>query len=297
MEDELRTFLKAVNTVVRRYTAIFENAPVSILVVRADGTVEDANPAAVAKIGTNPIGKSVFELFDESVAQERMGRITRAIEGGESIAVRESRDHIHFHTVYCPLREGDEVKCLVVAVDISSEVWTQRLCETIKDVGRVILRAPSVGEIVKGVGETLLAVDDFRCVEVCIRGVRHSAGEPDNSGDVVRLPLVVGGREIGYIEIHAARVLSEKERKLLDALAQDVSFAVRLVEIQGQLNKNLEKIVRLIDGIRNPLTAIVLTGELKLSPEWDAVVKEQVGKIVGVLELLDDAWEETEKIR
>ena len=56
------------------------------------------------------------------------------------------------------------------------------------------------------------------------------------------------------------------------------------------------EIAHLVDGIRNPLSAILLNAELYADKVLYEKIREQVLRVIDLLRRLDNSWTESEKI-
>lgn len=68
----------------------------------------------------------------------------------------------------------------------------------------------------------------------------------------------------------------------------------KIQEIEETLARNVSEIACIVDGIRNPLTAILLTGQVERNIYEK--VKAQVERITNLLDTLDYRWGESENL-
>jgi|Deesub1362B_J571_1020462.scaffolds.fasta_scaffold00101_8 signal transduction histidine kinase len=289
-------------TILKTHSDILQKAPVAILLVDRSGKVLSANHAAKRSIGTDPTGKRLHELFDEEVANRRMLNVTRAIERGEMVVDEDARDFRHFLTYYRPIPPLDV--CVVMAREITGEVRVRNLLRIAQNIRETLLHSRDLDALAERVGRTLLNVEGAAHVRVELLrrrpppgGERVATWEAGTPGEYsYTFPLSVASEEVGKVVLSLARELSHEERGILSATLDDVAYNVKLAEMREILAHNIVEIARIIDGIRNPLAAILLNAELYGESELREKVKEQVQRITTLLRSLDEKWIESEKI-
>jgi len=130
---------------------VFENNPDLILVIRTDGTIVEANPSALEKLGSaseSINGKHVYDLFhNTSSSQQFLGALT---EGSENISFEQNCSGTDYMVNISALKNNHEEEDahLMVARDISEQKNHQT--ETIK-----ASKLASMGELSVGVANEI----------------------------------------------------------------------------------------------------------------------------------------------
>ncbi|MET1123772.1 MAG: PAS domain S-box protein [Archaeoglobaceae archaeon] len=116
-----------------KYRKIVESSPNHVAVVDLDGRFVEANPAMARSVGTNPVGKTLAELFDRDTAEDMLRKVREAIEKGSIVEAKEERDERVFITSYIPLEFGGVRRCSMIARDVTKiEEERKRLEELTK---------------------------------------------------------------------------------------------------------------------------------------------------------------------
>ncbi|AGK60763.1 PAS domain S-box [Archaeoglobus sulfaticallidus PM70-1] len=118
-------------------------------------------------------------------------------------------------------------------------------------------------------------------------------------------PMKVDDTTKGFITIHSKILPNGEEIELLSTLANDLAFAIKAFELEEakkrafrQIEDNIEKFAILVDQIRNPLSVISGTAEMKVkNKEIAELILKQVEAINDLVKRLDDGWLESEKVR
>jgi len=119
------------------------------------------------------------------------------------------------------------------------------------------------------------------------------------------LPMKVDGETLGFMIIHSALKFNEEEIRLLQTLSNDLAFAYKAIELEQakskaykQIEKNIEEFAILVDQIRNPLSIISGTAEMRVEDEEARkVILEGVRRIEELVKKLDKGWLESENVR
>lgn len=101
---------------------------------------------------------------------------------------------------------------------------------------------------------------------------------------------------VGKVTIRSRRIFSDEELQILQTLFDDVVYVMKLNELSIILARNIVEIAHLVDGIRNPLSAILLNAELYADKVLYEKIREQVLRVIDLLRRLDNSWTESEKI-
>lgn len=284
----LLTLLKTQNIVLR-------HAPVSILFINHDGKILLANQSAKQSLGFDPVNKSIQDIFEEKVARRRLKNILKALNTGEVVVDRDERDLRHFITQYHPITPLRI--CAAVATEITREVRIQNALRILEVIKGTVINVSNLKDIAKKVGLPLLKIEGVSHVRVeLLNGgspVVWEKGEPAQYK--VSIPLVVLGEKAGGVTLSLKREMLEEEKSILQAGLDDVMYYIRIREFEKALARNVSEIARIVDGIRNPLTAIILTVEISNSNVYEKV-KAQVERITKLLDSLDERWGESERI-
>ncbi|HET7095073.1 MAG TPA: PAS domain S-box protein, partial [Thermomicrobiales bacterium] len=136
------------------YDALWEQASDIVLLVRPDGVIVDANPAAVAAYGFDRdqlIGRDIAAVRDPATLAALPGQLAAAANGG-----------IRFETCHCradgaifpvevnatPLVRAGEPLLLSIIRDISLRKQAERRSEELQAITAALLAAPTPQEIV-----------------------------------------------------------------------------------------------------------------------------------------------------
>lgn len=290
-DQVLRTLL----TLLKTQNDVLQKVPASIFLVDRDGKFLLANQSAKQRLGFDPTGKNIHDIFEEEVARRRMGNIVKALDKGELVVDKDERDFRHFLTHYHPLPQLN--LCVVVATEITDGTRVQNALRVVEEIRGVISPIRNLKSVAEKVGTPLLKIEGATHARVeLLNGdtpVVWEKGEPAQYK--ATLPLTVLGEKAGEVTISLERELLDEEKAILQAGLDDVMYCVRICAMEEALARNISEIARLIDGIRNPLTAILLTVGMNNGELYEKV-KTQVERITKLLESLDERWGESEKI-
>ncbi|MDI9643027.1 MAG: PAS domain-containing protein [Archaeoglobales archaeon] len=221
---------------------------------------------------------------------------------------------IHIAVDVSPLREAEkELRSLFSEISRLNE-----LLRIIYRVNRQMVKkhdfeevlSDLVGELSK-LGECCLTSNKERyCVRQAIESNEIFRGCSEEcefyaehkDKQVIAYPLKTNS-DMGVLLFISER-LRESEFELIKTLLEDIEFVkeklklekekIRLLE---QLQKNIDEIAYLVDGIRNPLAVIFAYTELFADENFRQRIYEQISKIDEIISKLDVAWIESEKIR
>jgi PAS domain S-box-containing protein len=269
-----------------------------IAVLDKDGVFVEANPAMVESIGTNPVGKSLFDVFPRDVADRRMKLIRRVIESGKPVVDQHGRNFRHFLSHCHPIKVKGRDMCLVMAIEVTDLVRIRQLLSVLNRTCSHTLRERNVKKLLESVCDELYTVDWLRGVKIRVNfdsGDEISAKRGDFlSKKLYKLELRLADKPKGEIELYSDRELNAEEIDLLTAMANDLAFSIRLIEVTKQIERNISYFAFLVDGIRNPLAVIQLLAEVKVqNGDLRNSILKQVGRIVDVVSQLDKGWMES----
>lgn len=268
-----------------RYRKIFENSPTLIGIVDERGVFVEANPAMVRSVGTNPIGKSHFELFSKEVAERRSQNLLKAIEKNTVIDFEDEREGRYFINYYIPIELEGKRHCLIISQEITELLRLNKFLRLIIEVNEAMTRIRDKETLIKKVEEILS---------------EYSARFSDQPSEFC-FRICYEGKEYGYLCVNVEK---EEEIKLIETLAENLGFAFRAIEserrkeeLYEKLAENIRTIAYLVDGIRNPLAALRAYAETLIEEEGvrEKILK-QVDRIVEIVKKLDLSWNESEKI-
>ena len=254
-----------------------------------------ANQSAKQRIGFDPTGKNIHDVFKEEVAERRMENILKALKKGEMIVDKDERDFRHFINCYHPMPTLNT--CVVVATEITEEVRIRNAIQILEEIRGAISNISDLKSIAEKVGNPLLGIEGvtYTRVELLDGGspVVWEKGEP--SQYEITIPLTVPGENAGEVMLSLKREMLDEEKAILQAGLDDVIYYIRIREMEKALSHNVSEIARLVDGIRNPLTTILLAVEMNRGNVYEKV-KAQVDRITKLLDSLDERWGESERI-
>ncbi len=265
---------------------IFENSPNIIVVVDEEGRVVEANPACYRSVGTDPVGKNLYELFSKDVAERRMKLLRKVLETGRMVVIRDGSRGRYFITSLIPVELHGRRHCLAITQEVTDLFRVNRLLDTIKDINKLMIYERSKEGMVSKAEVKINALDNVSCWIALVEngGVRLSAGlEPRKDGDinclvealetkesVVRegevpecrkcsffdqhkalfrytIPMLVNGEARGGIVLQSEVKLSEDEFDLFRTLAADLAFAIRSIELRELERRAYEQLNRNIE--------------------------------------------------
>lgn len=294
--------LEILITILKTHNDILQKAPVTILLVDRNGKILSANHAAKRSVGFDPIGRNIYDIFDRKVADRRMCNAVKAIDRGEIVVDRDRRDFRHFLTYYRPLSPLDV--CVVMATEITEEVRIQNALRVVQEIRNTLVSTRDPELYAEKVGSPLLGIEGVTHVKVILlkrdissrrrQQIVWQGGRPTGKYRM-HFPLTVLDEKVGDVALSLEREMSDEEVTILQTGLDDVAYSIKLSEMREMLAHNIVEMARIIDGIRNPLTAILLNTEMHCEGVHEKV-KVQVERITGLLKSLDEKWIESEKI-
>ncbi|RLI74935.1 hypothetical protein DRO97_04615 [Archaeoglobales archaeon] len=329
-----------------KFRKIFESSPVLIAIVNREGIFIEANPAMIESLGTNPIGKPLYDVLPRHVAYRRMSFIKRVFDQNRPLTFKDKRNGRHFVNNLIPIELLNGRHCLIIAKEISELVRVNMLLNAINKINEAIVYEKDKQKILEKACEELAKLEGYSIVTICTiesgdvvpvaaYGERRNLLERQKECEVIRevikrkeivmkneacmecerkdefkqvlsLPMVVDEEVKGvithYLTTH--RDLSGEEIELLKALANDIAFAIKAIELDElkrkayeQIEKNIEQFAILVDHIRNPLATMHAIAETQMDAKIANKTIEQIRRILDVVERLDRGWLESEKIK
>ncbi|WP_290597401.1 MULTISPECIES: PAS domain S-box protein [unclassified Archaeoglobus] len=202
-------------------------------------------------------------------------------------------------------------------VDVTERVKMQQEIEklnktlrVINEINEIIAREKDVEALLVKAAERLselyeLAAICYNGKVICKTSGRDGVTEPAvKPKNFVVFPLKHNGEVFGEISVASSESFLDEEKKMLEALAEDIAFALNAIKVERdklmafkQIEKNIEQFAILVDQIRNPLAAISLTAELEANEKVREKILKQVAKINELIRSLDEGWLESERMR
>ena len=299
-DDEIKEVIGTLLGIIRKYEAMVNASHILIAVLDKEGVFVEANPAMVESIGANPVGKNLFDIFPRDVADRRMKLLRRVIESEEPVVNQHERNFRHFLSHCHPIKVRGRDMCLVMVIEVTDLVRIRELLSILNRISNHTLRERNVKKLLECVCDELCTVDWLRGVKIRVNSDSEdeiSARKGDFlSKKLYRLELRLADKPKGEIELYSDRELNAEEIDLLIAMANDLAFSIRLIEVTKQIERNISYFAFLVDGIRNPLAAIQLLAEVKVqNGDLRNSILKQVGRIVDVVSQLDRGWLESQE--
>jgi len=123
----------------------------------------------------------------------------------------------------------------------------------------------------------------------------------------IAIPMMYRNRLFGVLNIYSYEedAFDEEITKLLERVASNISYAIFSIrtdeekkKAMEQIERNIEHFAFLVDGIRNPLTAI--KGYVEMYVDDEDVRKKiyaQIDRILQLLDNLDEGWFKSKKVK
>lgn len=95
----------------RRARALLDAPPDSAMLVDMDGTILDLNEIAAARLGVNiceAIGKNVYTLFDDTLAEQRRSKADQLVETKEPVTWEDERLGLSYENHLYPILDDDD---------------------------------------------------------------------------------------------------------------------------------------------------------------------------------------------
>jgi PAS domain S-box-containing protein len=120
-------------------------------------------------------------------------------------------------------------------------------------------------------------------------------GRPLTSDRTLRL----GDRNVTFREMRIP-IFDNGEVARIITIARDITAQREVEDLKskayGQIERNMEQFALLADHIRNPLQAIMGRAELLDDAETKEKIRQQVQRINGIIDQLDERWAESRKL-
>ncbi|RLI75576.1 hypothetical protein DRO97_02985, partial [Archaeoglobales archaeon] len=225
-----------------------------------------------------PEGKHCLVISQEVTKMIRLNRLLNAINNINKLIVHEKDKQKllekaceelfslkDYSTVTICLVENEEIIPIAVSGEKKEVILEkQKECKIIKEaIKRKLMLAKSEKEC-------------FGCVV-----------KRDEFKQVLVIPMIVDNEIKGVITLYLTtdKRIGDEEIDLLKTMAEDLAFAIKVIELDEskrkayeQIEKNIEQFAILVDHIRNPLAAIMALAELEVEN------KETAEKIIKQVE-------------
>lgn len=292
--------LKATLILVEKCHNAVKHAPFYVMLFDYNGRFLDTNLYAVEKLGVNPVGKTLFDLFPEDIASQRLERIRKVIETKRAITVQEKRGHDYFLSNYVPTEIVGETFCTVIASNISEVIRVKNLLSVASELNALSPIGLEEEEFCKSVAELLCKIDDVVGVEISLNGSKTVCGEVDRKYSY-HIPLHACLNSVGKAKIWSDRELTETETVVIQDLVREVAVKAELYDLRRKLEKLVAQMAYIVDGVKNAVTVIKLYEELHSDgtiprEEWEKVLKAQSDKILDRISNLEDGWKTAENV-
>ncbi len=197
-----------------------------------------------------------------------------------------------------------------------------KLLNMVNSIGRIFLKEKKIGKIVELVCRRLNREEYFG--NVCVF-LREGSGalkprckcREDAEKEIERriidwrgikemeikgrkfliLPLPDEGRPLGFLVLELKSELEKSEIALLEMLAEDFAFSIKSAKLEKarriayrEIERVMEDLMALADGIRNPLAVIEGLAELKVPRELRDEMLKEVEKINDATRKIDELW-------
>lgn len=271
-----------------RYRKIFENSPALIALLDENGIFVEANQAMIRSIGTNPVGRSHYDLFSKEVADRRMAYLKRAIEENKMVVFQDERDKRFFLNHYIPIELEGKKHCLIIVQEITEILKLNKLLKEVIEVHEVMNKIKDPQMLIARVEEILS---------------EHSAKISDTpEGLCFPITTTYASKTYGYLCVKSA---GEEEKKLLKGLAENLAIVFKSIEdekrkeqLYTRLVENIHTIAYLVDGIRNPLAVMLAYVDMLIEDEGVRErVFQQAERILKVMRELDVSWIKSEELK
>jgi PAS domain S-box-containing protein len=144
-----------------KYRKMFEISPALLAILDEDGVFVEANPAMVRSLGLNPVGKSIYDILPENLAEERLRKMREVIENNEMISFEDSREGREFYNIFVPIWLKGKKYCMVIAKEITEIKRMSKLLRAVNEINKHLIHEKDEFDLIKSVSEELNSLEYF----------------------------------------------------------------------------------------------------------------------------------------
>jgi PAS domain S-box-containing protein len=144
-----------------KYRKMFEISPALLAILDEDGVFVEANPAMVRSLGLNPVGKSIYDILPENLADERLRKMREVIENNEMISFEDSREGREFYIIFVPIWLKGKKYCMVIAKEITEIKRMSKLLRAVNEINKHLIHEKDEFDLIKSVSEELNSLEYF----------------------------------------------------------------------------------------------------------------------------------------
>lgn len=144
-----------------KYRKMFEISPALLAILDEDGVFVEANPAMVRSLGLNPVGKSIYDILPENLADERLRKMREVIENNEMISFEDSREGREFYNIFVPIWLKGKKYCMVIAKEITEIKRMSKLLRAVNEINKHLIHEKDEFDLIKSVSEELNSLEYF----------------------------------------------------------------------------------------------------------------------------------------
>ncbi len=270
---------------------ILENIKECILIVE-NNTIKFSNVNGLT-------GKRVYEFVHESYIDVFVKAMSE-LKGGAinefeiEVLVKPPEGRLKWADINCK-KAGDLV--ILTVRDITRMVSLETVLRAAVDVSRLHADLEMVQVILQKY---------FPSATLCLEGCTEDMVVTETIFDGVTLttPIIAGGEIVGSLSVELPEWF-EVDEEIIDAferLAADVAKTVvmqkaynLIIKSINNLREAINSFAVLVDGIRNPLTAIQCLAETNVDRETSAKIKREVERVVKLIRSVENSWRDLER--
>lgn len=316
-----------------KFRRIFEYSSSIIAIIDENGVFIEANPAAVRSIGTDPVGKNLYELFSEESAQRSMMSIKAVLEQNKPMTVEDDRNGKHFIINLIPIEIEGKKHCLAIANEVTELVRLNRTLNVVSSINKLIaherdlkkllekacheLKSLEVSAVVTCVmkGDILIPIagdvevvqiEKCKLIKEAIRLMNAEVRSVEWCKDcmkcrigfrsVIAIPMRAEDQIMGVLTLHSTREFTDGEVGILQTMANDLALALKTIKLDELKRRAYEQIERNIVQFAN-IVHFIRTPLTALSGYAELYVKDERGlsKMRKQIERIIEAVRELEK--
>jgi len=144
-----------------KYRKIFETSPILLAIIDEHGVFIEANPAIIGILGVNPVGKSLYEVLPEKLAEEKMEKIKSVIENSEAISFEASRGGREFFNTLVPIWLKGKKYCMIIAREMTEIKRMSKLLRVANEINKHLIREKDELSLIKSTSKKLNSLEYF----------------------------------------------------------------------------------------------------------------------------------------